>query len=415
MKFRVAGRHDSLLVAGFAFALLVIFQRSFQFLIGMANQVERTYGVALIPALLILCVMLIFHADAKRREMRIEAANASRETARAQATTRELEHLMAFGQTLSRALTVDALHEAIWRHLPALAREAEIWMVVRRGVEWDRVTDRANVRWSAGEIEIVADVVAQASPEHLQSPDGLEHAGFLCYAISVGGETVGVIGVAPSGVQAEVRRTIGTAATLLGIAIRNIQLFTEVREHGLRDSLTGCFNRAHGQEVLEGEIARAYRSENPLSVMMFDIDQFKRINDGHGHLCGDEVLRAVGQRLRQVLRRSDVRCRFGGDEFVVLLPETPEAGASRVAEWVRSEIEQIVVPGREATVTPTISVGVATATAGEDANALLERADCALYAAKAAGRNCVRAAGRASHLYPVTNSATAPTAIAMYG
>src|SRR5260370_32074502 len=132
MKFRVSGRHDSLLLAGFTFALLVIFQRSLQFLFHVASDIERTYGVALVPALLILTVMFVFHMHANRREMRVEAATAGREAAVARARTRELEHLMAFGQALSRALSVDALHEAIWRHLPALAPDADLWMLVRR-------------------------------------------------------------------------------------------------------------------------------------------------------------------------------------------------------------------------------------------------------------------------------------------
>jgi diguanylate cyclase (GGDEF)-like protein len=400
MKFRVSGRHDSLLLAGFTFALLVIFQRSLQFLFHVASDIERAYGVALIPALLILTVMFVFHMHANRREMRVEAATAGREAAAARARTRELEHLMAFGQALSRALSVDALHEAIWRHLPALAPDADLWMLVRRDAEWERVTDRAQARWPAGAIESVADTILQASPERFESPDGMEQDGFLCYVISAGGKPAGVIGVAPPGVAPEVRRTIGTAATLLGIALRNVQLFAEVRDHGLRDALTGCFNRGHGLESLEAELARARRSESPLSVMMFDIDQFKRINDAHGHLYGDEVLAAVGHRLRQVLRRSDLRCRFGGDEFLVVLPETPAAGAGRVAEWIRGEIEQIVVTGRDARMTPTISAGIATAVAGETADALLERADQALYAAKAAGRNCIRGGdGRPPLLY----------------
>src|SRR5258705_1650164 len=137
MKFRVTGRHDSLLLAGFAFALLVIFQRSLQFLFTVASDIERTYGVALIPALLILSVMFVFHMSANRREMRAEALTASKEAELARARTRELEHLMTFGQALSRTLSVDALHEAIWRHLPALANGAEIWMLVRRDAEWE--------------------------------------------------------------------------------------------------------------------------------------------------------------------------------------------------------------------------------------------------------------------------------------
>jgi diguanylate cyclase (GGDEF)-like protein len=402
MRFRVSGRHDPLLLAGFGFALLVIFQRSIQFLFHIAGDIERSYGVALVPALLILSVMLVFHLMANRREMRSDAATAGREAAAARARTRDLEQLMAFGQTLSRALTVDGLHEAIWRHLPALAPEADIWMLVRRNSEWERVTDRAQSRWASGTIEAIADAVLTATPERLESPDGMEQDGFVCYVISAGGQTTGVIGVAPADVPAAVRRTIGTAASLLGIAMHNVRLFADIREHGLRDALTGCFNRAHGLEVLEAELSRARRSQNAVSVMMFDIDQFKRINDEHGHLCGDEVLAAIGARLRQVLRRSDVRCRFGGDEFMIVLPETAAAGAARVGEWVRGEIEQIAVDGRDLIITPTISVGVATAGANERADALLERADRALYTAKAAGRNCVRrGAARQATLNPV--------------
>jgi len=401
MKIRITGRHDSLLLAGFTFALLVIFQRSLQYLFVVANDIERSYGVALIPALLILSVMFVFHMHANRREMHAEATTAAREAELARARTRELEHLMTFGQALSRALTLDAVHEAIWRHLPPLAGGADVWMLVRRESDWERVTDRAQARWRAGEIEAIADAVAQASPAYFQHPDGLERDGYICFVISAGERTAGVIGVAAPGAPDAVRRTIGTAATLLGIALRNVQLFAEIREHGLRDSLTGCFNRAHGLETLEAEVTRARRSEATLSVLMFDVDQFKRINDEHGHLCGDEILAAVGSRLRQVLRRSDMRCRYGGDEFLVVLPETPAAGAARVAEWVRGEIEQIDVIGREGTVRPTVSVGVATSVSNDSLDGLLERADRALYAAKAAGRNCVRASAPSARLTAV--------------
>jgi len=239
MRLRIAGRHDYLLLAGFAFAILLVFQRSVQHLLDVARDIEKTYGVALVPALLILSIMFVFHLHANRREMRAEAATAAREAELARARTRELEQLMAFGQALSRALSLDAVHEAVWRHLPLLADGAEIWMVVRRDGEWERVTDRAHARWADGEIETVAAAVIESTPEEIARPDGIPHGPFICYAIAAGERTCGVIGLTPPTTAAAVRRTIGAAATLVGIALRNVQLFTEVRDHGLRDALTG--------------------------------------------------------------------------------------------------------------------------------------------------------------------------------
>lgn len=408
MKIRMAGRHDSLLLAGLAFALLLLFERSLQHLLSIATDIERSSGVALIPALLILSIMFAFHLHGSRRETQLEAATAAREAELARARTRELEQLMAFGQALGRALSFDALHEAVWRHLPVLADGAEIWMVARRDGAWERVTDRAYGRWPQGVIEGVADAVLESTPEDLARPDGIQIGAFVCFGVAAGERTCGVIGLTSAAAPPSVRQTIGTAATLAGIALRNVQLFGEVRDHGLRDALTGCLNRAHGLELLDAEIARTRRSDLALSVLMFDVDDFKHINDEHGHLCGDEVLAAVGYRLRMVLRRSDLRCRYGGDEFLVVLPETPAAGALRVAEWVRGEIEQIQVPGRDAAVKPTICVGVATWSSLDGVDGLLERADRALYAAKTAGPNGVRVAppGRRLEMVPAPARST---------
>jgi diguanylate cyclase (GGDEF)-like protein len=399
MKFRVSGRHDSLLLAGFAFTLLVIFQRSLQYMFDVARDVERTYGVALVPALTILTVMFVFHQYANRREVKAEAAAAAVEASLARARAEELERLMALGQSLSRSLTADALHEAIWRHLPGLSGNADVWVLLKIDHDWERVTDRAGTRWPAGELEQIARAIETESPDRLARPEGLTRDGHVCHPILTMGRVTGVIGMEARAAAASVQHTVGAAATLLGISLRNVQLFSEVRDNGLKDKLTGCFNRSHGLETLESEIVRARRSDAPLSVLMFDVDHFKRINDQHGHLSGDAVLAAVGSRLRQVLRRSDVRCRYGSDEFLVILPETPSVGAMRVADWIRGEMEQVTVaqaPG----LALTVSIGAATAQQGETADLLIERADRALYAAKAAGRNCARAA--TTSLRPVT-------------
>jgi diguanylate cyclase (GGDEF)-like protein len=124
---------------------------------------------------------------------------------------------------------------------------------------------------------------------------------------------------------------------------------------------------------------------------MFDLDHFKTINDRFGHLCGDAVLAHVGQRMKAVLRGSDTKCRYGGEEFVVLLPDTPLAGARRVAETLRKDLEKGPVRWNDQILVVTASFGIAEIIAGEDtANAIIARADAALYHAKQDGRNCVR-------------------------
>ena len=180
------------------------------------------------------------------------------------------------------------------------------------------------------------------------------------------------------------------AAALLAISIRNAQLFQDLRENSLRDALTGCFNRTYALEVLDTELRRARRSNTPMSLIMFDIDRFKDINDRYGHLCGDAVLAAVGARMREVLRGSDVKCRYGGEEFLVLLPETPLEGAKRVAETLRRGLAEMPINWKAETVAVTASFGVSGAHPAEvDGTALIARADAALYRAKNQGRNCV--------------------------
>jgi two-component system, cell cycle response regulator len=157
------------------------------------------------------------------------------------------------------------------------------------------------------------------------------------------------------------------------------------------DGLTGVYNRRSLQDALEGEIGRSRRYGRPISVMMLDLDLFKDINDGYGHIFGDEVLKQFSARAAESLRDSDLLCRFGGEEFTVILPETDHPGAVQVAERVRhsTAAEPFLVQG--VPVSLTVSIGLATWKNAQEGTAdqLLESADKALYEAKKNGRNRV--------------------------
>jgi diguanylate cyclase (GGDEF)-like protein len=118
----------------------------------------------------------------------------------------------------------------------------------------------------------------------------------------------------------------------------------ELRRLAMTDALTGLFNRCHFNRVAEEEIGRALRYHRPLSVMMFDIDFFKRVNDTFGHNSGDRVLAMVARITREMLRTSEIAARYGGEEFIVLLPETPASKAAAVAERLRSRIRGVRAP-----------------------------------------------------------------------
>jgi diguanylate cyclase (GGDEF)-like protein len=391
MRLRILGRDDPVLFGGLAFALLVVFQRSIQQVLNGAREIEQTYGVALTPALLILAVMFVFHQYAKRREMKAEATVAAQEAALARARAAEMEQLMLFGQELTRSLSIDGLRETVWRRLPALADGAGAWLVLRTGAGWERVTDCDGQQWAPGEIERIADAAATRPLADQERTDGVVCDGHVCFVMLANTRPVGVLALSPGARAHQVRKTMGAAAVLLAIAVRNAQLFADVRDRSVKDALTGCVNRAHGFEILEGELARARRAGAPLSVLLFDLDRFKDINDRHGHLIGDTVLSTVGERMQHVLRRSDVRCRYGGDEFLVVLPDTSAAGAEHVAELLRGELARVQPAASGQRLTITISAGVATSLGGDlTAAGLLERADAALYRAKKAGRNTVR-------------------------
>ncbi len=166
---------------------------------------------------------------------------------------------------------------------------------------------------------------------------------------------------------------------------------TQTIEMAVTDGLTGLHNRRYLDSHVQTLFDRAQARSRPLSVMMTDLDRFKSINDAYGHDGGDAVLREFARRLRKNVRGIDLACRFGGEEFVVVMPDTDGEIAERVAERVRSEIERAPFEiSRGVFVTVTVSVGVATLIrAGDSVDALMKRADKGLYEAKNAGRNRV--------------------------
>ncbi len=177
---------------------------------------------------------------------------------------------------------------------------------------------------------------------------------------------------------------VGTAALLRDITEEK-RLEAELRRLSTTDGLTSLFNRRHLDESLQKELDRARRYPGHLSVLMFDVDHFKKFNDTHGHDQGDRVLQSVAKTLRGALRNQDYPCRYGGEEFVAILPNTPKTGAYAVAERLRLDIEAMVVDGLKVT----ISIGVAEYPDFdvEDQAQLIEAADAALYHAKRDGRN----------------------------
>jgi diguanylate cyclase (GGDEF)-like protein len=188
------------------------------------------------------------------------------------------------------------------------------------------------------------------------------------------------------------KHNIGTVL-LIQDATDAMKLMKELENAAYTDALTGLYNRRHFMELATLLLDRAKRAGTPCSILIFDLDFFKDVNDTYGHFAGDEVLRVMAAKIRDIIRSYDVFGRYGGEEFVVLMDSATLDAAAERAERIRAEMESLVIPYSDAEIRITCSVGVAeTPDGSEDVNHLLERADAALYQAKRDGRNLVRAA-----------------------
>jgi diguanylate cyclase (GGDEF)-like protein len=222
---------------------------------------------------------------------------------------------------------------------------------------------------------------------------------YLCAPMAGQGEPIGFLHVqfpacAEGGevaVASPVTRLAGAVAEQVALALANLRLRETLRQQSIRDPLTGLFNRRYLEETLEREIRRASRASRPLALFMIDLDHFKRYNDTFGHEAGDTMLREVGTFLRSMIRADDVACRYGGEEFALVLPDTTRETALTRAEKIRAAARHLNVQHQGAVLgSITLSLGMAMYPRNaETPEELLRAADMALYDAKAAGRDRV--------------------------
>jgi diguanylate cyclase (GGDEF)-like protein len=394
---KIFGRQDLLLIAALTTALVIVFSSSISRGLDYAREIERQSGLTLMPALVLLTAAFFFHQYRRNHQQQAKAHAAELATRDAEQRAEELERLVAFGQALGRALDFDSIRVAVGQHLPAITGTDKVWVLVQQGSEWFALSGDTR---GAEDVLQWGDLAEQLLASGVDKTPNSVTERAVGFPLIVGGNAMGVLGVrAQGGLAADRRRIIEAAAALLAVSIKNAQLFREVKENSVKDALTGCFTRAHSIDVIDAELRRARRSQTPVSMIMFDLDHFKDVNDRYGHLAGDAVLNAVGKRMKEVLRGSDLKCRYGGEEFLVLLPETPLHGARRVAETLRREIAERPVPWAGEGLTVTASFGLAQTMPGEvNVQAVIARADQALYRAKDDGRNCVRIAAETATL-----------------
>lgn len=325
--------------------------------------------------------------------------------------TRQIETLFNIGTTVSQTLNLtELLGSVLERVLGAMAIEAggiflldkqtdELVLKAYRGTSAESVGKVKGLMVSEGltgqaalskKPLVVEDVAVDPRLGRMGAREkGLQS--FAAVPVVAKDKILGVIAVGSYRSRKFPDREVkllGTIANQIGMAIDNAQLYEQALELAFTDGLTGLYNRRYLMEQLERELPRARRSNGSVSLMMIDLDGLKAINDRFGHHEGDGVLKGLGGIIKVNTRASDVAARWGGDEFMLLTPETSSKGASRIGERIRSQVERYrpKIDGEEVRIS--ISVGVASCPAhASDVTQLLQRVDEAMYSAKRGGKN----------------------------
>jgi diguanylate cyclase (GGDEF)-like protein len=333
-------------------------------------------------------------------------------------TVDELQALNDIGRALTSTLELPEVLHLVMQKVSELLRAGsralllvdeaagELWAEVAVGPGAERLA-AARVPlgdgiagWVAreGQPVLVDDVGADTRfDERFDALAGSETRCVLAVPLLAKGKVLGVVelagGEAARPFTPEDLLTLRTIADYAAIAIDNAQAYERIKELTVVDDHTGLFNARHLYRTLEFEVARSGRYGRPFSVVFLDLDHFKVVNDRHGHQAGSAALREVGELLRRALRSADVPIRYGGDEFVLLLPEADRAQGLAVAERIRAELEGTrFLADRGLEVRMTASFGVATHPEdGATPEAVLGAADAAMYRVKQRSRNGVEA------------------------
>jgi diguanylate cyclase (GGDEF)-like protein/PAS domain S-box-containing protein len=326
---------------------------------------------------------------------------------------RDISLLNAMGDLLQACHTLEEAYAGIGQYVPRMFPDLSGALFV---FNKDKNVLEAVARW--GKLKIGSEIFSldecwalRRGQEHLvQDPgSGLVcghmagvSRGYLCIPMTAHGEILGLLLLlrSPQKISPEetlndsAKRLASTAAKQIALSLANLHLRNSLLEQAIHDPLTGLFNRRYMEEMLHREISRVQRKDAPLGIIMLDIDYFKRLNDSFGHEGGDTLLQALGKFLRSNIRREDIACRFGGEEFILILPEASLEITRKRAEKLRQGVQDLQVAYRDQPLGPvTVSMGVAVfPDHGPQVEELIRAADAALYSAKEGGRNRVAVA-----------------------
>lgn len=331
-----------------------------------------------------------------------------------QAYTREIEAINELVKQLQSCLTLDEAQELAARVLQQFFTAGRLLLLNSSRNLLDVAFTWGNVDNKSGPFAPESCWALRKGERHLTQPQGLNltcghsadssAACHLCIPMIAQGDSLGVLSIDDSSLcecsadARPVERRLRLAETLseqIALALANLHLRDTLKHQSLHDSLTGLFNRRHMEESLERELLRAARNQTPVAVLMLDIDHFKRFNDVYGHEAGDALLRELGALLRTQVRGGDIACRYGGEEFLLIMAETGLQIAYERAESIRRLVTDLRVSYHGETLRKiTVSIGVAQFPAqGESGVAIVGAADEALYRAKREGRDRVVVAG----------------------